>query len=438
MTTRCLSLLHVDAPEVLINHKHYASRMGYEHATVSMAGIRSDSHRLLLKYEAILHHLRRMPDMALLVCMSEDCIVLNMHPVEPVADGRQHALMAVSGRAEAHQTDVQIWRNTADVRSLVVHYIDRCKIGKEALNEVELLSALDYIEAHGERDGIMATMHCGPRFEPVWAQFSNLWTIVLGEEAVYGGIPSSFRDMLAEHINDYQQKSAPLFQFAAQSAVDDTEHSVYNPGKPIALVTYYTPNVRAYGAIAEQNMRRYCERHGYTLYVYRQTPAEVGPGTSGTWLKPWFLRKHLPDHEWAIWIDADILFFDHKKQLEPVLAGRDILVAHDIGSWVINAGVLGFRRKPATLAFVDEIHAHVSAAPDKSSTYANGGDQTIIANLLTDRLGWKLEHGLDCMTINTPWYFQQADSLMVHFVAIQTPMRAALMAAQDRASMQLG
>ncbi|BAO89537.1 hypothetical protein [Caballeronia cordobensis] len=438
MTTRCLSLFQDDAPDVLVNHQHYASRMGYEHATVSMTGMRCSSQRLLLKYEAILHHLRRMPDMALLVCMSEDCIVLNMQPVEPIAEGRQHALMAVSGPAEQRQNAVQIWRNTVEVRNLIVHYIDRCKLGKERTNELDLLASLDYIEAHGERGGVMATMHCGPRFNPVWAKIPNLWTIVLGEEANYGFIPAGFRNALAEHINDWQQKGMPLFQFPAQTAVPSEGYSVYNPGKPIALVTYYTPNVRAYGAIAELNMRRYCERHGYTLHVYRHTPAEVGPDTSGTWLKPWFLRKHLPEHEWAIWIDADILFFDQKKPLEPLLASRDIFVAHDIGPWVINAGVLGFRRKPATLAFVDEIHANVSAAPDKSSTYANGGDQTIIANLLTDRLGWKLEHGLDCMTINTPWYFQQADSLMVHFVAIQSPLRAALMAAQDRASMQRG
>ncbi|WP_321799841.1 hypothetical protein [Caballeronia sp. J97] len=438
MITRCLSVLQADAPEVLVNHKHYAARLGYEHASISMAGIPCNAQRLLLKYEAILHHLRQMPDMGLLVCMSEDCIVLNMHPVEPIAEGRQHVLMAVSGPEEGRQTAVQIWRNTAEIRKLIVSFIGECKLGGSPRNEVDMLSGLDFIEAHGERGGIMATMHCGPRFEPVWAQYPNLWTIVLNEHAAYGLIPSGFRNALAEHINDCQQKGAPLLQFPAWNPTPDEDYSVYNPGRAIALVTYYTPNVRAYGAIAEQNMRRYCERHGYTLYVYRQTPAEVGPGTSGTWLKPWFLRKHLPHHEWAIWIDADILFFDQRKPLEPLLAGRDILAAHDIGPWVINAGVLGFRQKPATIAFVDEIHEHVSAAPDKSSTYANGGDQTIIANLLTDRLGWKLEHGLDCMTINTPWYFQQKDSLMVHFVAIQTPMRAVLMAAQDRASMQLG
>ncbi len=438
MTTRCLSIHQTDAPEVLTNHKHYAARMGYEHASISMAGMPCPSQRLLLKYEAILHHLRRMPEMALLVCMSEDCIVLNMLPVEPIAEGRQHALMAVSGNDDGRQTAVQIWRNTVEVRNLIVWCIGECKIGKAPQNEIAMLAGLDYIEPHGERGGIMATMHCGPRYDPIWTQYPNLWTIVLGEEAIYGFIPASFRNALAEHINDCQQKGLPLFQLPAQSETPHEEFSVYNRGKSIAFITYYTPNVRAYGAIAEQNMRRYCERHGYTLYVYRQTPAEGVPGATGTWLKPWFLRKHLPHHDWAIWVDADILFFDQRKPIDPLLDGRDILAAHDIGPWIINAGVLGFRRKPAVLAFVDEIHEHVSAAPDKSSTYANGGDQTIIANLLTDRLGWKLEHGLDCLSINTPWYLHQADSLMLHFMAIQTPMRAVVMAAQERASIQLG
>ncbi|SAK68344.1 galactosyl transferase GMA12/MNN10 domain protein [Caballeronia hypogeia] len=438
MTTRCLSIFSTDAPHVLTNHKHYASQMGYQHASVSTTAMPGSAQRLLLKYEVILHHLRNMPDMALLVCMTQDCIVLNMHPVEPIADGRQHALMSVSGRDEGHQTDVQIWRNTPEIRSFIVSCVEQCKLGGTPRNETEMLSSLDYIEPFGERGGVMCTMHCGPRFDPTWSRQTNLWTIALGEVDTYGGIHANFREALAEHINDFQQKGSLLFHFPAESQAPNEEHSVYNPGQPIALVTYYTPNVRAYGAIAELNMRRYCERHGYTLYVYRQTPAEVGPGTSGTWLKPWFLRKHLPDHTWVIWVDADILFHDQRKPLEPLLTGRDIFAAHDIGPWVINAGVLGFRRKPAVSAFVEEIYENVSAAPDKSSTYANGGDQTIIANLLSERLGWKVEHGVDCMSINTPWYFQQADSLMVHFVAIQSPLRAVVMAAQERASLQLG
>jgi hypothetical protein len=438
MTTRCLTFLSVEAPHVLVNHKHYAARRGYQHDTVFMTGIQTKAHRLLLKYQTVLHHLRRLPEMALLVCFTEDCLVLNPHPVEAMAEGRQHLLMSLGGTSGKHQVAVQVWRNTPDIRNFITRCIEQCKISGPVHDEIELLASLDYVEPHAELGGIMCTMFCNPRFEPIWTKYPNLWTLVVSENEEYGHVPSLFRDALAEHINDHQQKGAKLLDFSAQFEVPDEAYSVYNPGRPVALITYYTPNVREYGAIAELNMRRYCERHGYTLHVYRQTPAEVGPGITGTWLKPWFLRKHLPDHEWAFWIDADMLFVNQHKRLEALFEGRDIVAAHDIGPWVINAGVLGFRRKPAVLAFINEIHEHVSAAPDKSSTYANGGDQTIIAKLLESRLGWKLENGFDCMSINTPWYFQQPSSFMVHYMAIWTALRAMLMAAQDRASLQLG
>ncbi|WP_250534837.1 hypothetical protein [Caballeronia sp. AZ10_KS36] len=439
MTTRCLSFLRVDAPAVLVNHKHYCAQLGYEHETISLVGIESRAQRLLLKYETVLHHLRQMPEHALLVCFSEDCLVLNMHPVEPMADGRQHLLPALGGNTGKEQTALHVWRNTQPIRDFIVHCIEQCKICGATDDEIQLLSPLDYIEPHGERGGIMCAMFCNPRFEPVWASRANLWTIVMSEQEMYGFIHASFRNALAEHINDCQQKGVRLLDFSRHAAYAPAEpFSVFNPGRPIALVTYYTANVRNYGAVAEQNMRRYCERHGYTLYVYRDTPADADPGSTGTWLKPWFLRKHLPHHEWMIWIDADILFVNQKKPLEPLLADRDILAAHDIGPWVINAGVLGFRRTAENAAFVDEIYRHVSAAPDKSSTYANGGDQTIIANLLRERLGWTLKSGHDCVSLNTPWYFQQPSSLMVHFVAIASPLRAMMMCAQERVSLQAG
>lgn len=438
MTTRCLSFLQVDAPEVLANHKHYCSQMGYEHQAVSLAALGTRAQRVLLKYETVLHHLRQMPEMALLVCFSEDCLVLNMHPVEPMTEGRQHLLPALDGSTGREQTAVQVWRNTQAIREFIVHCIGQCKICGATDDEIAMLSSLDYIEPNGERGGAVCTMFCNPRFNPLWAANPKLWTIVMAEEEIYGFIHPAFRNTLAAHINACQHNGTRLLELSGATRVPDEPFSVYNPGRAVALVTYYTANVRAYGAIAERNMRRYCERHGYTLYVYRDTPADADPGTTGTWLKPWFLRRHLPDHDWIVWIDADILFVNQRKPLEPLLANRDILAAHDIGPWVINAGVLGFRRTEPNTAFVEEIYEHVSAAPDKSSTYANGGDQTIIANLLRERLGWTLDNALDCVSINTPWYFQQASSLMVHFVAIWTPMRALMMAAQERVSLQLG
>ncbi len=125
MTTRCLSFIQFDTPQVLNNRRHYAALLGYTHDTVSLIAIQSQAHRLLLnKYEAILHHLRGLPDMGSLVCFTEDCLVLNPHHVEPMIEGRQHLLMAVGGNMGKYQTAVQIWRNTPDVRQLITRCIE--------------------------------------------------------------------------------------------------------------------------------------------------------------------------------------------------------------------------------------------------------------------------------------------------------------------------
>jgi len=246
--------------------------MSYEHEAVTFVGLESTAQRLLLKYETVLHHLRRMPELALLICFSEDCLVLNAHPVEPMAESRQHLLPALGGNTGKEQTAVQVWRNTKAIRDFIVRCIEQCKICGATDDEIAMLSPLDYIEPHGERGGYMCAMSCNPRCQPVWAEHPNLWTIVMCEEAVYGSIHPAFRNALAEHINDCQQKGAPLLDFSRQARVPQEPFSIYNPGRPIALVTYYTASVRNYGAIAEQNMRRYCERHGYTLYAIATRP----------------------------------------------------------------------------------------------------------------------------------------------------------------------
>ena len=55
------------------------------------------------------------------------------------------------------------------------------------------------------------------------------------------------------------------------------------PGRPIALMTLYTPNIGSYARVAERNFRRYCDTHGYTLYVHRDIPAEIGLNATGNW-----------------------------------------------------------------------------------------------------------------------------------------------------------
>lgn len=86
------------------------------------------------------------------------------------------------------------------------------------------------------------------------------------------------------------------------------------------------------------------------------------------------------------------------------------------------------------MTLLGEMLDGIRAVKDKSSTRASGGDQTVIANLLQRELGWTLADGLDLISLNTPWFFQQDNSLMVHYYGMVNELRATIMAAQDRKS----
>ena len=57
--------------------------------------------------------------------------------------------------------------------------------------------------------------------------------------------------------------------FQAKQPFQSTGSYVFNPGRPIALCTLYTPEVASYAAESEKSLLSYCLRHNYTAYVYR-------------------------------------------------------------------------------------------------------------------------------------------------------------------------
>ncbi|WP_244106532.1 hypothetical protein [Paraburkholderia phenazinium] len=401
-----------------------------------MAGLQSTAHRIVYKYELILHHLRNLPTSALLVCVTDDCVIFGMHPVESMAEGHDYLLMGVDGEGYERQTAVQVWRNTPAMRVLITDFIARAKVTAGLGHELDLHAYLDYLPPYAQLGGCHCAVICNVRRQPPWPQQANIWALVLSDIELYAGTHPRFRSALFEHVNDWQQKGASMLEFPAYDSVGRGEFSVHNPGRPVAIVMYYTPNIRKFGAIAESNFLRYCRRHGHTLYVHRETPAEVEPGMTGTWLKPWLLRKYLPHHEWVLWIDSDILFINHAMKLEPLLEGREIVAAHDIGPWIINAGVLGLRRSSRNFELVEHILESIRAVPDRSSTYASGGDQTVIADILKSQLGWDLDAGMSLVGLNTPWFFQQDSSLMVHYYGMGTDLSAMMMATHDQVSLQ--
>jgi hypothetical protein len=136
----------------------------------------------------------------------------------------------------------------------------------------------------------------------------------------------------------------------------------------------------------------------------------------------------------VIWIDADILFTNPSKKLEPLLANRDLLFAKDIGGWELNSGVMAFRNTAENAALLQQIWQCVSQVDDKSSVYSSQGDQFHTIEAL--RAAGKLNEQsiVDCLAINTPPQFSTGDTLLTHYFGWGEPYRSVYMADDDAMS----
>ncbi|KNC84626.1 hypothetical protein SARC_03156 [Sphaeroforma arctica JP610] len=115
----------------------------------------------------------------------------------------------------------------------------------------------------------------------------------------------------------------------------------------IAMVTLNTPNIAQYANLAEISQKHYAKKHGYDFYVYRDSTLdwdmERGFWDSAvTWNKVNAVPRHMPDHEWVMWIDSDAVITNLDITLESIIAqgeGKEFLIADDPGGWQLNTGV---------------------------------------------------------------------------------------------------
>jgi hypothetical protein len=442
MTTRVISFFADDgAGASLHNHRRYSARQGYVHEYVDASAIGWSHQRMQMKYQVLLRALRASDEGELVLLLTQDCVLVREIACETLMqDPQRDWLLICTGHAETDfvLAGFQLWRNTAAARAKVERICADARFGIRFASECELLRPLgpEYfmMQIAGCHPVAIAALH----IEPKWVDWP-VFAFVLADlreatpnEPVFAGL----RDLHAEHVNDCQARGRDYLALPPADATANGEaFEAVRRHAPIALTMLYTPNIRNYGEVAERNLRRYCERHGYALYVYRDIPDEAR-GHSGNWLKPWVLRRHLHEHEWVFWIDADVLVSDQGITLEPILRDRDRVIATDI-SWKFNSGIMGFRNTAENQAVLAEIESAIDAVADKSSTYASGGDQNVFIDVM-ERRGMAGEHDLlDCLTINTPWQMKTPSSFMVHYMGMWPSLRALIMHEDDWASQLL-
>ncbi len=419
-----ISLLFDHAPAALANHRRYARGHGYRHIEIDMSEISgcSDETRWIIKYETLLHQLGLANEDELVLLLNENAAILRPLALPELMQGRDWLLTCIE--SDLPQLDMQIWRKTEHVMRELFEIVTRCRNGvvlpkEEAL----LLQAFAYCPSRYRVGDVMAVVPASTNVESVWAHWSAFSVKICDQKH-----HRRFRNALLEHINDCQTRGLPLLSLNDTGITDTSAVSIRQPNRSVAIVTLYTPNIAIYGRIAEANFTRYCERHGYTLYVHREIPAHLNDGkTSGNWLKAALLRETLPNHEWIFWVDADVLIKDMNRPLESIMHDKEAVFARDIGYWRFNSGIMGLKRTQRNYDSLHRILEACNCIDDKSTVYANKGDQYYFNAEFAARPDFDATQVASLIDFNTPWIYQRPTSFMVHYIGIWETHKALLM-----------
>lgn len=442
----CLSLLQRTDEAVLRNHAHYCRLFGYPHQWVDTGRIAHPALRASARYSQILRHLRTLAEGDWLLFLDGDSVVF--HPVAVEALMQERDLVALEGpstgdRAGPAMTNMLVLRNTPGNRALLHQLIIDAghvvALESPRLDETARLAPAGLLPCNS----VLAEAYVNVSWRV--SQWHDARVFVVNLAALPVPLPGGgWRDeilhdlnlqaLLVREVNGALMQGRPVLQPPAYPALSDDALTSFNPQARIAFLTLYTHHVATYARVSEHNVRRYCERHGHAYHVYRALPEAIGPGINGSWVRTWLLQQHLAQHDWVIWIDADVIFRNPVRSIEPLLQGRDLLLAKDVGAWRFNSGVMGFRNTPANLALLERIWARIGEVADKSQVYSSLGDQHYTNEVLKEE-GLLGEHSvLDNLSLNTPPLLADEDTLLVHFVSLSEPYRSVYMAAMDAAS----
>ncbi len=446
----CLSYFHRTDPEVLRNHAHYARLHGYPHASVESEGIFHPQLRDAHRYSQILRHLRGLAEGDWLLFLHADSVVFCPVPVERLLVGRDALIVdgpSVHGFPGRVMSGMLVLRNTAANRRMLHEMVSDAShviaLESDRLDESMRLREVGVLPCYAVVDDTYVHVSWRTANWPDARVFAlDLSSLPVrgrhGVEAVDILHDLSLQNLLVRQINRALMHGERVLQPPAYPALSADALSSYNPQARLAFVMLYTEHIASYARVAEHNFKRYCDRHGHALHVYREVPAALGEGVKGNWAKPWVLRQHLCQHEWVVWIDADMLFLNPARPFAPLLEGRDLFFAKDIGAWRVNSGLMGFRNTPANALLLDELCKRLAEVPDKSSVYASMGDQYFVNAVLRERELDGEAQVLDFVSINTPHYLRQPDTLLVHFLGLGEPYRSVYMADQDQLSLRNG
>lgn len=413
------------ASSVIANHAAYCLHHGYRHQILDTSQHPIDEHlSCSFALQATLRGVAECRPNGILAVLSEDAVILS--PQVDIVELMDSRSVLVGGDFDgAGMAAIMLWRNCPEGLQSLWRCVKDSALGTHLSQRGgirELLKQLEPVPWNATLAGVHFAIPVMHHVDPVWMRLPTFVAVMCpvrtGRE---GAIPALLRDAIVEFAQCLQLE--PLPELASSE-----KYSVFNPGHRIAFVMLYTPNIAAYGRIAEARLKQYVEAAGHSAYVYRDLPHELGEEATGNWAKPWVMQTHLRDHDWVFWLDADILIQNPEHDLGRYLHGDQCAVlTRDVGGWHINSGLFALKNCEKSHQILQEMIARTNAVADKAGVYRSGGDQPLWIAAFNDA-GWIDDSTLvDVLSLNTPWYFQSSDSFAVHYFEIWNELRALLM-----------
>jgi len=206
----------------------------------------------------------------------------------------------------------------------------------------------------------------------------------------------------------------------------ENKFDTYNANQKIAIVSLYTKEIADYATHSENSIKEYCEKQGYTFYIYRE---KLEKKSNPNWSKAQALLNHIDDHEYIIWMDSDTLIFNPNKKLEEIISKspkKFILATKDIGgNSMLNSGVLFFKSHTYTKNLIKRWRDFNG---DKSSLYSSGGDQEVLCEILkkSDEAGFNRKI-FEMNEFNTDPRLVNSETFILHFMAYPHQLKKILM-----------
>ena len=195
-----------------------------------------------------------------------------------------------------------------------------------------------------------------------------------------------------------------------------SDYEVFNPNKDIALITYYTPNIADEGYEGEINLRNYCKKHDYTLHIHRK---RLDDNVHPVYDKPSFIREHLRNHKYVVWVDSDIIITNQDINLSHILtASKEAnLICFTDRICKVNSGFLIFKNSDFSDRLIQNWD-NLCKILDCKDFWDYESDQGVLIRLLNS-IDFKSIHLYDLSVANTPTHFHKPDSLMKHYIDIK-------------------